>query len=89
MSAITSARSSRESSARLRSRAASRAASNLGKEITAQRHAEGLLLPQERRLYLGGFARRPAGLDAARVVLAGVVKSLEAVRRPPVNDGMK
>jgi hypothetical protein len=54
MSAITSARSSRESSACLRSRAASRAASNLGKEITAQRNAEGVLRPLERCQYLDG-----------------------------------
>jgi hypothetical protein len=32
---------------------------------------EGLLLPQERRLYLGGLQGGLAELDAARVVLAG------------------
>jgi hypothetical protein len=50
---------------------------NVGKEIVDQRHAEGLLLPLERRQYLDGLQDGLAGLDAARVVLAGVVKGLE------------
>jgi hypothetical protein len=53
----------------------------LGKEVVAQRDAEGLLLPQERRQYLDALQNSLAELDAARVVLVGVVKRLEAVAR--------
>jgi hypothetical protein len=37
---------------------------NLGKEVNAQRHAECLLLPQERRLNLDGLQDGLVGLDA-------------------------
>jgi hypothetical protein len=50
---------------------------NLGKEIVAQRDAEGLLLPLERRRYLDGLQDGLAALDAARVVLVGVVGRME------------
>lgn len=60
---------------------------NIGKEVVAQRDAEGLLLPLERKLYLARLQDGLAGLDAARVVLVGVVKRMEAVKHPPVNDG--
>jgi hypothetical protein len=56
---------------------------NLGKEVVAQRHAEGLLLPLERRRYLDGLLDGIEGLDAARVVLAGVVKRMEPARPTP------
>jgi hypothetical protein len=45
---------------------------NLGKEVTAQKAVEGLLLPLERRQYLDGLQSALAELDAARVVLVGV-----------------
>jgi hypothetical protein len=51
---------------------------NLAKEVDAQRRAEGPLSPQERRQYLDGLQSGLAGLDDARVVLAGAVKRLEA-----------
>jgi hypothetical protein len=54
---------------------------NLGKEVVAQRHAEGLLLPLERRQYLNGLQTGLAELDAAHVVLAGVVKRMESARK--------
>jgi hypothetical protein len=60
---------------------------NLGKEVNAQRHAEGLLSHQERRRYLDGLQSGLAGLDEARVVLIGAVKRLEASSRPLANDG--
>ena len=37
---------------------------NLGKEVVAQRDAEGLLLPLERRQYLDGLQSGVEGLDA-------------------------
>ena len=54
---------------------------NLGKEVTTQKAQEGLLLPLERRQYLDGLQNALAELDAARVVLAGVVKRMEAAGR--------
>jgi hypothetical protein len=60
----------------------------LWKEIMAQRDAQGLLLPLERRQYLDGLQSGMTELDAARVVLAGVAGRLEEVRRPPLNVGM-
>ena len=51
---------------------------NLGKEVVAQRDAEGLLLPAERKHYLDGLQDGLAALDAARVVLAGVATRMEA-----------
>jgi hypothetical protein len=53
---------------------------NLGKEVVAQRDPEGLLLPLERCKYLNGLHSGLAGLDAARVVLEGVVKKMESGR---------
>src|ERR1700682_5926961 len=50
---------------------------NFGKEVVAQRDAEGVLLPQERRQYLNGLQTGLAELDAARVVLVVVVKRRE------------
>ena len=61
---------------------------NLGKEVTAQKAVEGLLLPLERRQYLDGQQGGLAELDEAPV-LAGVVKRLEASRRSPANDGVE
>jgi hypothetical protein len=63
---------------------------NVGKEVTAQKAPEGLLLPLERCQYLAGLHSGLSGLDEARVVLTGVVKRMEAaavereaLRAPP------
>ena len=52
-------------------------AEGIGREVTAQKAGDRLLLPQERRQYLDGMQDALAGLDEARVVLAGVVKRME------------
>ena len=49
----------------------------LGREVKAWQAQESPLLPQERRQYLDGIQDGLAGLDAAGVVLAGVVGRLE------------
>jgi hypothetical protein len=50
---------------------------NLGKVVNTQRHGAGLLLPREHRQYLNALQSGLAELDAARVVLVGVVKRME------------
>ena len=44
------------------------------------------LLPLERGQYLAGIQAGLAGLDAARVVLAGVMKRMERARDTPVSS---
>jgi hypothetical protein len=54
---------------------------NLGKEVAAQKAHKDLLLPLERRQYLDALQTALAELDAARVVLVGVVIRMEGGRR--------
>jgi hypothetical protein len=54
-----------------------RLARGLAKEVGLQRRAEDVLLFRERRQYLRAIQEALAGADAARVVLAGVVRRLE------------
>jgi hypothetical protein len=54
-----------------------RLAKGLAREVELQRGAEDVLLFRERKQYLAGIQDALAGADAARVVLAGVVKRLE------------
>jgi hypothetical protein len=49
----------------------------LAREVDLQRGAEDLLLFRERKQYLGGIQDALAGAEAARVVLAGVVRRLD------------
>ena len=49
----------------------------LAREMELQRGAEDRLLFRERRQYLRAIQDALAGADAARVVLAGVVRRLE------------
>jgi hypothetical protein len=52
-------------------------AEGLAKEVGLQRGDDGVLLAREWRQYLRAIRDALAGADAARVVLAGVVKRLE------------
>ena len=52
-------------------------ARGLAKEVPLQKGAEDVLLFRERRQYLRAVQDALAGAEAARVVLAGVVKRLE------------
>jgi hypothetical protein len=52
----------------------------LGREVSAWQAQESPLLPAERRQYLDRLQDGLAGLDAAGVVLAGVVKRMEGAR---------
>jgi hypothetical protein len=54
-----------------------RLARGLAKEVEMQRGAEDVLLFRERKQYLAAVQDALAGADAARVVLAGVVKRRE------------
>jgi hypothetical protein len=54
-----------------------RLAKGLAREVDLQRGAEDLLLFRERKQYLGGIQDALAGAEAARVVLAAVVKRME------------
>jgi hypothetical protein len=54
-----------------------RLARGLAKEVGLQRGAENVLLFRERRQYLRAVQEALAGAEAARVVLAGVVKRLQ------------
>jgi hypothetical protein len=54
-----------------------RLAKGLAREVELQRGAEDVLLVGERKQYLTGIQDALAGAEAARVVLAGVVKRLE------------
>jgi hypothetical protein len=54
-----------------------RLAKGLAREVEQQRGAGDLLLFQERRQYLGGIQDALAGAEAARGVLAAVVKRME------------
>jgi hypothetical protein len=49
----------------------------LAREVEQQREAEDLLLFRERKQYLAAVQDALAGAEAARVVLAGVVKRTE------------
>jgi hypothetical protein len=46
-------------------------------EVGRWKGDDGLLLFRERKAYLAAVQDAPAGVDAARVVLAGVVRRLE------------
>jgi hypothetical protein len=48
----------------------------LAKEVGLQRGAENVLLFRERKQYLGAIQDALAGADAARVVLAGVMRRM-------------
>ena len=50
--------------------------------LSAWKGRESPLLPVERKLYLDAVLNAQAGLDAARVALAGVVKRLEKGAAP-------
>jgi hypothetical protein len=52
-------------------------AQGLAREVDQQRGAEDVLLFRERRQYLKAVQDALAGAEAARVVLAGVVKRME------------
>jgi hypothetical protein len=54
-----------------------RLAKRLAREVELQRGAKDVLLFRERKLYLASIQDALAGVDAARVVLAKVVKRLE------------
>jgi hypothetical protein len=54
-----------------------RLARGLAREVELQRGAEDALLFRERKQYLAAVQDALAGADAARVVLAGVVKRME------------
>jgi hypothetical protein len=54
-----------------------RLARGLAREVELQRGAEDVLLFRERKQYLAAVQGALAGADAARVVLAGVVKRME------------
>jgi hypothetical protein len=52
-------------------------ARELAKEVALQKGAEDVLLFRERKQYLRAVQDALAGAEAARVVLAGVVKRME------------
>jgi hypothetical protein len=54
-----------------------RLARGLAREVELRRGAEDLLLSREQKQYLAGIQDALAGAEAARVVLAGVVKRME------------
>jgi hypothetical protein len=58
-----------------------RLAKGLAREVDRQRGAEELLLFRERKQYLAAVQDALAGAEAARVVLAGVVKRMERRER--------
>jgi hypothetical protein len=53
-----------------------RLAKGLAREVELQRGVEDVLLFRERKQYVAGIQDALAGAEAARVVLAGVVKRL-------------
>ena len=57
----------------------------LSREALAQRGAEDVLLSRERRQYLAAVQEALAGAEAARVVLAGVVKRMEGDGMTPLS----